>query len=300
MGIVKNSTKIILFLLLLLFLTCKKEKNENFFSVGNNFLFNITAFPPDADVSLIMNDGTLMSNTPAKLSLNENPKQIILSRKGYLETVINKIESKKIHIDLVPDKKQAEILFAKINSIDMLIEYLFLYPTIINTEFYQKLQSLIIDKSKTTDSLEIENITGPILVEKDNISMILHYENPENYDKDFNLNIFAPKISMSQPNPNMYALYFLDPIKFPLLVFKRHFKNLISLEYTYNEDIIYIIETSLASLLESSCDCFQFKISVYYSISNSHFHFQKIIYREIEKNGRNRNTFKLIKDIQNK
>jgi hypothetical protein len=278
----------------------KTESGESADDSGSALF--VTAFPPDADLSFELKNGSLQSNAPARLSFKEKPIRVKAGRKGYFESVVdimpNQPADVPLHIELKPDPAQARKFLDGAKTVDELVDYLFIFPALADAAFYDKLNTAMTDKAKTVSPAEIASLAGPPLLQQGDLTILFRGAGPAPSAGGAKRGGEPPKPLSASAEPEGYALYGFVPKNVPVFVFERHPKKLLDFSHALNGPALDCREAGLISLAWSNCDCYQFQAALSFRIQGSRLEFQSVSYQEIVKGEAPKMLFHLDKEIK--
>jgi hypothetical protein len=278
----------------------KAESGES--SKNSGYSLFVTAFPPDADLSFELKNGSLQSNAPARLSFKEKPIKVKAGRKGYLESVVDIMPDQPadvpLHIELKPDPAQAKNYLDQAKTVDELVDYLLIFPALADAAFYNKLNIAMAERAKIVSAAEVDSLAGPPLLKQDGLTIMLRGAGSAPGAGGAKGGGEPPKPFSASAEPEGYALYGLSPKNVPVFVFERHPKKLLDLSHALNGPALDCREAGLISLAWSNCDCYQFQAALSFRIQGSRLEFQSVSYQEIVKGEAPKMLFHLDKEIK--
>jgi len=279
----------------------KTESGES--SKDSGYSLFVTAFPPDADLSFELKNGSLQSNAPARLLFKEKPIKVKAGRKGYLESVVDIMPDQPadvpLHIELKPDPVQAKNYLDQAKTVDELVDYLLIFPDLADAAFYDKLNTAMAERAKIVSAAEVDSLAGPPLLKQDGLTILLRGAGPApSAGGAKKVGGESSKPLSASAEPEGYALYGLSPKNVPVFVFERHPKKLLDFSHAPNGPALDCREAGLISLAWSNCDCYQFQAALSFRIQGSRLEFQSVSYQEIVKGEAPKMLFHLDKEIK--
>jgi hypothetical protein len=285
---------------------CQQSRTKKIESGGSSndaaYSLFVTAFPPDADLSFELKNGSLQSNAPARLSFKEKPIRVKAGRKGYFESVVDGIPDQPadapLHIELKPDPAQARKFLDGAKTVDELVDYLLIFPGLADAAFYDKLNIAMTERAKIVSPAEVDSLAGPPLLKQDGLTIVFRGAGPAPSAGETKSGGEPPKPLSASPEAGGYALYGFGPKNIPVFVFERHPKKLLDFSHAINGPALDCREAGLISLAWSNCDCYQFQAALSFRIQGSRLEFQSVSYQEIVKGEAPKKLFHLDKEIK--